>query len=113
MRRGLNKIRRSKSPRWVPRRHVPIMSLPQLSDRACPEVCPGPCSGCPDRIVCRCLGVTEGEIVDAIVSLGLRTVAEVRDATQAGDGCTCCHQEIRVLLAAQASPSSSPICSAR
>jgi NAD(P)H-nitrite reductase large subunit len=74
------------------------MALPQLAARDCPEVCPGPCSGCPDRIVCRCLKVTEGTIVQAITTLGLRTVKEVRAATGAGDGCTCCHQQIRAYL---------------
>jgi NAD(P)H-nitrite reductase large subunit len=66
-----------------------------LPERDCPEVCAGPCAGCPDRIVCRCLKVTEGVIVGAIVSLGLRTVKDVKAATGAGDGCTCCHRQIR------------------
>ncbi len=66
--------------------------------RDCPDPCAGPCSGCPDRIVCRCLKVTEAVIVDAITSCRLTTVLEVRDATGAGDGCTCCHQHVRELL---------------
>src|SRR5262249_19713226 len=37
-----------------------------------------PCSGCPDRIVCRCFGVKESTIVQAIATLGLRTVKEIR-----------------------------------
>jgi bacterioferritin-associated ferredoxin len=90
------------------------MLLPQIDARACPDPCPGPCAGCPDRIVCRCLKVTEETVVDAIVSLGLRTVKEVRAATGAGDGCTCCHTQLRAYLEVH-SPSSSPadICSAR
>jgi len=43
--------------------------------------------------------VTEEVVTDAIVSLGLRTIKEVRSATGAGDGCTCCHSQIRELLA--------------
>jgi bacterioferritin-associated ferredoxin len=39
-------------------------------------------------------------VVDAIIELGLRTVREVRSATGAGTGCTCCHQQIRELLEA-------------
>lgn len=74
------------------------MSLPQVNDRACPDPCAGPCSGCPDRIVCRCLKVTESVIVEAVTTLGLRTVKEVRTVTGAGDGCTCCHQQIREYL---------------
>jgi assimilatory nitrate reductase electron transfer subunit len=90
------------------------MSLPQITARDCPDPCPGPCAGCPDRIVCRCLKVTEGAIVDAIVTLGLATVKDVRKATGAGDGCTCCHREIRAILEVHSSSSSpSDICSAR
>lgn len=75
------------------------MHLPTAdATSACTDPCPGPCSGCPDRVVCRCLKVTEGTLVDAIVTLGLRTVKEVRAATGAGDGCTCCHREVRALL---------------
>ena len=74
------------------------MSLPHSSNRLCPDPCAGPCSGCPDRLVCRCLKVTEDVIVEAITTLGLRSVKEVRNATGAGDGCTCCHQQVRVLL---------------
>jgi bacterioferritin-associated ferredoxin len=90
----------------------------ELSQTA--EDCAGACRGCatvgscPDRVVCRCLGVTEQEIVVAITTLGLRTVKEVRQATEAGDGCTCCHRELVNYLAVY-SPSSSPsdICSAK
>ncbi len=83
------------------------------------EDCTGSCrscatvGSCPDRVVCRCLQVTEQTIVSAIVTLGLRTVKEVRQATEAGDGCTCCHKELAAYLTAY-SPSSSPvICSAK
>ena len=98
------------------------MHLSQVDERVCPDPCAGPCAGCPDRVVCHCLRVTEATVVDAIVSLGLRTVKEVRQATEAGDGCNCCHGEIRALLEVHApvgrqslSPSSTPsvICSAR
>ena len=84
------------------------------------EDCAGSCQGCatvgscPDRVVCRCLGVTEAEIVGAILTLGLRTVKEVRQATEAGDGCTCCHREINAYLTVYSPSSSSPvICSAK
>ena len=61
--------------------------------RTCPAV-----GSCPDRVVCRCLKVAEAHIVEAIVTLGLRTVKEVRHATGAGDGCTCCHRELHALI---------------
>jgi len=44
------------------------------------------------------LQVTEDEVVTMIATLGLRTIHEVRRATGAGDGCTCCHDEIRKQL---------------
>jgi bacterioferritin-associated ferredoxin len=85
------------------------------------EECAGVCRGCaavgscPDRVVCRCLGVTEQQIITAVVTLGLRTLKEVRRATEAGTGCNCCHRELSAYLAVYSpSPSSSPnICSAR
>ncbi|MCI0702076.1 MAG: (2Fe-2S)-binding protein, partial [Planctomycetia bacterium] len=42
--------------------------------------------------------VTEAVIVDAIVTLGVRTVKELRTATGAGEGCTCCLEELREYL---------------
>ena len=59
--------------------------LPQIDD-------------CRDPIVCRCLGVTESELQAALVSLDIRTLRELRQHTGAGDGCTCCHDEIRKQL---------------
>jgi len=56
------------------------------------------CDTCPIRVVCRCLQVTEDEVATTIAALGLQTVKEVRQATGAGDGCTCCHAEIRKQL---------------
>jgi len=75
--------------------------------RACVAV-----GSCADRVVCRCLKVTEQTVITAIVTLGLRTVREVRAATDAGNGCTCCHRELAAYLTvyapAQATPSHSP-----
>ncbi|MBA4188536.1 MAG: hypothetical protein C0467_11070 [Planctomycetaceae bacterium] len=76
--------------------------------RSCASV-----GSCPDRIVCRCLGVTEETIISAVITLGLRTVKDVRTATEAGDGCCCCHREISQYLAVYASSSSPAICSVR
>jgi bacterioferritin-associated ferredoxin len=55
-----------------------------------------------ERIVCRCQGVTCEEVVKSIRALNLQTVKEVRDATGAGDGCTCCHKVLRKYLEQQA-----------
>lgn len=61
--------------------------------------------------MCRCLGVTEQTLITSIVQLGLRTIRDVRQVTEAGDGCTCCHKELALYLAVYA-PSSN-MCSAR
>jgi bacterioferritin-associated ferredoxin len=75
------------------------------------------CDGCPiaGRLVCRCLQVTEEVLFEAVTTLGLRTVHEVRQHTGAGDGCTACHRRIREYLERHAySSSSSPaICSVK
>mgnify|MGYP002781086768 CR=1 FL=1 len=89
--------------------------LPTADARVCADPCAGPCAGCPDRIVCRCLKITEEVIVGAIHGLGLRTVHEIRSATQAGTGCRCCQMEIRELIEVhvQAFSPSPSMCSAR
>jgi bacterioferritin-associated ferredoxin len=81
--------------------------------------CTGSCHGCAtvgscaDRIVCRCLKVTETDVIAAITTGGARSLVELQMLTEAGTGCTCCHRELRNYLAIY-SPSSSPaICSAR
>ncbi len=75
---------------------------------ACPAV-----GSCPDRVVCRCLKVTEESIIVAIRTHDARTIRELRTVTGAGDGCTCCHKELRQYLAVYASSSSPLICSDR
>ena len=59
---------------------------------------PDLCDGCPDKIVCRCLQVTEAQVVRMITRLELRTVRDVRSLTGAGEGCTCCHGKIQEYL---------------
>jgi NAD(P)H-nitrite reductase large subunit len=73
------------------------------------------CSSCSERLVCRCLQVTEGELLSAVRGLELRTLKEVRQATGAGDGCTACHKVLRRYLevVVQSSSSSEPICSVK
>jgi bacterioferritin-associated ferredoxin len=66
--------------------------------------CEGICAACPavgscaDRVVCRCLKVTETVIIGAIRGLSLTTVTELKRITGAGDGCTCCHRELKQYL---------------
>ena len=61
-------------------------------DRPCT---PEACDGCPDHIVCRCLQVTEAQVVRMIARLELRTVRDLRSMTGAGEGCTCCHAKLQ------------------
>jgi bacterioferritin-associated ferredoxin len=81
--------------------------------------CTGSCQGCstvgscPERVVCRCLNVTEAEVIAAITTRGVRTLKELRLITEAGDGCTCCHRELNAYLAIYSSSSSPAICSAK
>jgi bacterioferritin-associated ferredoxin len=77
--------------------------------------CSRDCGSCSDRIVCRCLQMTESVLVGALATLELRTLKDVRRETGAGDGCTACHARLRQLLEqhAYASSSAVPICSVR
>ena len=59
---------------------------------------PTSCETCPDKIVCRCLQVTESQVVRMIERLELRTVHDIRQYTGAGDGCTCCHAKLKEYL---------------
>jgi len=79
------------------------------------------CGECPARLVCRCLKVTEEEITDALAVFGIATVKELRHHTGAGDGCTCCHDDLQDILDEHARTrsysaadySAAPICSVR
>ena len=97
----------------------PLPQTPAAHEDGCRGACracvaPG---SCPSRLVCRCQKVTEESVIAAIQQDGVRSVVELKKVTRAGDGCTCCHKQLRVYLDvyAPASPSSSPlpICSAR
>jgi bacterioferritin-associated ferredoxin len=44
------------------------------------------------------LQVTEEHLVKLIARFGLGTIQEVQKHTGAGDGCTCCHQELQQYL---------------
>lgn len=89
------------------------LSTVEADARLCPDPCPGPCAGCPDRIVCRCLKVTESAIIEAVVIGGARTVKELSVATGAGDGCTCCHIQLQEYLEVHSSSLSSNKCSVK
>lgn len=51
-----------------------------------------------NETICNCMGVTRGEIMDAITTKGLKTVEQVSEATEAGTGCGGCVDEIQKIL---------------
>ena len=66
------------------------------------------------RVVCRCLQVTEAEIVSAAAALEVESIRELCTLTDAGNGCTACHRELEQIVArCRYSSSASPICSVK
>lgn len=51
------------------------------------------------KLVCKCFGVTDKQIIDAIHQNNLKTVQEVTDFTKAGGACGDCQDEIAEILA--------------
>jgi bacterioferritin-associated ferredoxin len=74
------------------------------------DPCNGPerCADCPQRLVCRCLGITEAVLRKALLTFDLRTVQDIRRHTGAGDGCTACHGLLRRFLEGPAEPQPQP-----
>ncbi len=52
------------------------------------------------RLVCKCFGVTEDQIVKVIQENKLSTVEEITNFTKAGGGCGDCHDDIAAILKA-------------
>jgi bacterioferritin-associated ferredoxin len=59
---------------------------------------PDPCDGCTEKIVCRCLNVSEAQVIQMIARLEIRTVRDLSQHTGAGEGCTCCHAKLEEYL---------------
>jgi bacterioferritin-associated ferredoxin len=51
-----------------------------------------------DPVVCRCLGVRESHIREAVASGTVRSIRDLRFLTGAGDGCMACHRRLRDLI---------------
>lgn len=51
-----------------------------------------------NEIICNCMGVSRGDIEDAIRTKGLKTAEEVSNATDAGTGCGGCVGLIEEIL---------------
>lgn len=63
-----------------------------------------PCDGCPALFVCRCLRLTEEVLAEAVSTLDIKTVKELRQHTGAGEGCTACHAQLCRVLETHADP---------
>ena len=59
-----------------------------------------------DRVVCACLQVTEGQLRVAVEQNGVQTVRELMRATEAGTGCTACHDRLESCLTRWSGPPS-------
>lgn len=51
-----------------------------------------------DKLICTCMEVYRETIVEAIKEMGLKTVDEVGEATEAGTVCGECQEDIEELL---------------
>lgn len=51
-----------------------------------------------DEIICNCLQVASGDIIHAIKKKGLTLIDEISDETEAGTGCSSCHDDIEDIL---------------
>jgi len=52
------------------------------------------------KIVCGCVGVTKGTIIDAIHTRGVNTLAQLKECTRASTGCGSCTEHCQQLLKA-------------
>ena len=53
------------------------------------------------RLVCKCFGITDAQIIRAIRENGLKTVEEITNYTKAGGACGDCRDQIAEILAAE------------
>lgn len=65
-----------------------------MHDR-CSRSCTPGISG---KVVCHCMQVTEDAILEALAMFDIDTIKDLRHYTGAGDGCTCCHPQLRRMI---------------
>jgi nitrite reductase (NADH) large subunit len=53
-----------------------------------------------NRVVCGCMGVTKGAIIEAIHQKGIHTLAQLKECTRASTGCGSCTEHCQHLLKA-------------
>ena len=59
------------------------------------------CTNCPGQYICRCLKVTEEELLTALATREIHSLRDLRAHTGAGDGCTACHKTLARYLELQ------------
>ncbi|MHB8501826.1 MAG: nitrite reductase large subunit NirB [Candidatus Acidiferrales bacterium] len=52
------------------------------------------------KVVCGCMGVTKGAIIEAILQKGMNTLAQLKECTRASTGCGSCTEHCQQLLKA-------------
>jgi nitrite reductase (NADH) large subunit len=52
------------------------------------------------KVVCGCMGVTKGTIIEAILQRGVNTLAQLKECTRASTGCGSCTEHCQQLLKA-------------
>jgi NAD(P)H-nitrite reductase large subunit len=53
---------------------------------------------CGEKIVCACLRVTAGTLMEALGTGSVQTLKDLKRETGAGDGCMACHRLLRRYL---------------
>jgi len=53
---------------------------------------------CEDLVVCKCLGITEVEVVEITRIKKIGCLAELRMESDAGSGCTACHKKLNQII---------------
>lgn len=51
-----------------------------------------------DDIICNCMQITRGEIIEAIKGGELKTIEAIGEETEAGTVCESCHDDIQEIL---------------
>ena len=51
-----------------------------------------------DLVVCKCLGITELEVIEITRIKKIGCLAELRKETEAGSGCTACHKKLNQII---------------
>lgn len=51
-----------------------------------------------DLVVCKCLGITEMEVIEITQIKRIGCLAELRMESEAGSGCTACHKKLNQII---------------